>query len=151
MKRTDALHEFMTSMGLTIPRGLYDTTLANGVLASALISAAVKKFTEDNGGLVAAVSDKRITPQRYFVAEFLTMPKKDAQALIMQGRSPGTRKEMIEILDVSTQALWKYEKKYGEVLRMLRAEFGVATRLEFIALVRAATTGQLADPDASTP
>lgn len=138
MKRRDALHELMASMHLTIPPHVHDSTLAGGVSAAALITAAVKRFTENNGGLAEAVSDRRITAQRYFVAEFLAQPKKDAEELMMEGRSPGTKKEMAEILGVSTQALWSYEKKYSEVLRTLRADFGAATRLEFIALVRAA-------------
>jgi hypothetical protein len=48
------------------------------------------------------------------------------------------KKKMAAMLGVSAQGLWGYEKRHSRLLRMLRTEFAVITRLQLIHLARAA-------------
>jgi hypothetical protein len=78
------------------------------------LATTIEEFVIDNLALVSAATGAKITAAHYFVAELLT---------------EGVKQDMAAMLDVSTQALWQYEKRHDGLLRIMRPEFNVRFRL----------------------
>jgi DNA-binding XRE family transcriptional regulator len=136
--KPDAFDDLAKSLGLTLSPKIREhigaDTGKNGISTATLIAGTLERFRDGNAGLIAIATDRKISAERYLVAEFLSEPKKNAQEFLMRGQSAGTKSEMATMLDVSKQALWKYETKYFDLLRTLRVDFAISTECEFRAL-----------------
>lgn len=110
------LDQFLRSKGLhSVPGPCAEFAQIEGVAAA--LAATVEKFTLDNLALATAATGSKITAAHYFVAELLT---------------EGVKQDMAAMLGVSTQALWRYEKRHDGLLRIMRPEFNTQFRLSLL-------------------